>query len=188
MLTLNALFCLVWGAGLLQKRAETTFLHPMQHRYFVLLLGDIQELRYYHRVIETRFGNCPAGGCVSLPLASITDIEVPASGPTATTFVLHASVVKISSFPRSALLGDVVDGRKPRKLSREQAARMRAGGAVEPASAVDEHGNRRPATLSTMVTEHRVYNLSAASVDDRARWVDALRRACPHTARPVIEA
>jgi hypothetical protein len=172
---------------LLKKRAETRFLHPLQPRYFVLLLGDIQELRYYHRVVESRFGNYPAGASVSLPLASITDIVVPASGPTPTTFIVHASVIKTSAFPRSALLGDIVDGREPRKLDADMAARVRAGGAVEPASGVDEYGNRRPSTLGTMIMEHRVYALSAPSVDDRAKWVDALRRACPHTIRPVIE-
>jgi len=158
--------------------------HPLAPRYFVLLLGEIRELRYYHRVLETRFGNCPVGAATSIPLESIVGVEVPARGPTPSTFILTVARVKGTRYPRSAILGAVADGWSPAHLSDEKATRMRSGGAVEPTA---DEAERRPngiGAISTVLSETRSFTLSAPSVDARARWVDAIREACPHVRMP----
>tara|TARA_Y100000780_G_scaffold74770_1_gene67166 strand:+ start:470 stop:985 length:516 start_codon:yes stop_codon:yes gene_type:complete len=165
------------------KRADTRFLTPLQPRYMVLLLGAVRELRYYHRVLETRFGNCPVGSSVSIPLESIVDVDVPARGPTPSTFVLHVARLKGTRFPRSVLLGEVTDGRAPAELPEEKAARLRAGGGIEPMEADRDSRSRVIGPINAVESVHRSYTISAPSVDERARWVDTLRDACPHIRR-----
>lgn len=180
---LAAVACVALPAGLVMKRADTRFLTPLQPRYMVLLLGAVRELRYYHRVLETRFGNCPVGSSVSIPLESIVDVDVPARGPTPSTFVLHVARLKGTRFPRSVLLGEVTDGRAPAELPEEKAARLRAGGGIEPMEADRDSRSRVIGPINAVESVHRSYTISAPSVDERARWVDTLRDACPHIRR-----
>jgi hypothetical protein len=162
-------------SGLLEKRADTRLFHPFQQRYVVLLLGQIRELRYYHRVMESRFGNIPMGASTSIPLESIREIVIPAREPAGGfTFLLHTGRLEHTSFPRSAARGIVLDGKAPGELSEEVAVRMRRGGAVEPPAATD----RSSPPLGLVNGVSRVFSFRAKRLDDRARWVRALRAAC----------